>query len=116
MSLFSHDEICRYCKHVVWHKCCDTFCRCKIEVTPDFVSGLCLSKKVDVKPAKLVKNVTENWEQMEGETDEIKQLNAILTATFIGNRDFPADECLDHAQYIASLDRTTDAWKSEGVK
>ena len=48
MSLFTHNEICRYCEHAVWHKCCNSFCRCKIDVTPDFVTCFCTEKAVDV--------------------------------------------------------------------
>ena len=49
MSLYTHNEICRYCKHVTWHRCCDTFCRCEIGVTPDFVRGTCAEKETDVR-------------------------------------------------------------------
>ena len=63
---------------------------------------------------KIVEDVVKNWKQMEGETDEIKRLNSLLTATFIMNG-CPADECLTEARHIAALFRTESDWKEKTV-
>lgn len=49
---------------------------------------------------KMVANVMVDWREMDGDTDEIKKLNSLLTSSLIGNRDIPADECLEHAKVV----------------
>ena len=63
---------------------------------------------------KMVEDVVKNWKQMEGETNEIKRLNSLLTATFIMN-DCPADECLSEAQHIVALFNAGSDWPSCAV-
>lgn len=41
---------------------------------------------------------------MDGDTELERELNALLTATFIGRRDVPANECLPEAQTIIAND------------
>lgn len=40
------------------------------------------------------------WEEMEGDGPLHKKLNSLLTFRFIGQYDFPADECEDEAQEL----------------
>lgn len=49
---------------------------------------------------KMVANVMVDWRKMDGDTDEIKKLNSLLTSALVGSRDIPADECLEHAKVV----------------
>lgn len=45
-----------------------------------------------------------NWQDMDGDTDQIKQINAYLTWYIVQlSVVIPADECLTDARHIASL-------------
>ena len=48
----------------------------------------------------MIKNVMLDWKEMEGDTDEVRKLNSLLTSAFIGTQDIPSDECLTHAQAL----------------
>ena len=41
MSLFSNEEVCEGCLHAVFHDCCKSFCRCKIDGCIDVIRGEC---------------------------------------------------------------------------
>ena len=70
----------------------------------------------------MVANVAVDWEKMAGTTDDVRKLNALLTAAFIGVHDMPADECLNVAVEVLKLsvaekdDDTPDVWKTRGAK
>jgi len=65
---------------------------------------------------KMVKNVVVNWQQMDGSTDLVKQLNSLLTSTFIGKHDYPSDECFDHATTVLALFHSKEDWKPKVVE
>jgi len=39
MSLYSMEEVCKDCIHAVFHKCCNKFCECKMNVAEE-VNGI----------------------------------------------------------------------------
>lgn len=41
---------------------------------------------------------------MDGETDELKKLNALLTHDHVGHLDLPSDECLTEARWIFEVE------------
>jgi hypothetical protein len=61
MSLFTHEEICIGCKHAHFHDCCQKFCKCEIDESPDHIHGKCDKKEVS-KPASDIawENVKES--------------------------------------------------------
>tara|TARA_Y100000310_G_scaffold279517_1_gene298679 strand:- start:11743 stop:12093 length:351 start_codon:yes stop_codon:yes gene_type:complete len=63
----------------------------------------------------MVKNVLLDWEEMEGESVEVKLLNALLTSVFIGVRDIPADECVTHARAVLAMYHAEEEWKPKVV-
>ena len=41
MPLFMNEEVCENCRHAVFHKCCGSFCRCKVGAEIDPICGHC---------------------------------------------------------------------------
>lgn len=48
----------------------------------------------------LIENVVLGWEDMEGESSDLKKLNSLLTSALISQRNMPSDECLGHAKVV----------------
>lgn len=51
------------------------------------------------EPMEIIKNIKAQWQEMTGETEETRLINAILTSTFIGDGS-PSDECLRETKDI----------------
>jgi hypothetical protein len=51
----------------------------------------------------LVKDPEKNWMEMEGDTEPIKRINAILTSRGVSIGEAPHDECIIEAQIVEAL-------------
>jgi len=45
---------------------------------------------------------------MDGETSLEKRLNSLLTVSFLGHKNMPSDECIEHALVIIGLQSTLE--------
>lgn len=55
---------------------------------------------------KFVKDVKEDWRDMDGDTLLERWLNAYLTYRFTLSKDMPSDECLSEARTIIKVIRS----------
>lgn len=64
---------------------------------------------------RMVGNVVVDWQQMAGETEDIRRLNSLLTSELVDPANMPDDECLEEAHqvmalYLANVDGSEN-WK-----
>lgn len=54
MSLYMAEEICRDCRHAVWHDCCNKMCYClnHNEEDRDHIRGKCEHKELETDNPK----------------------------------------------------------------
>jgi len=64
---------------------------------------------------RMVSDVVVAWAEMDGENDEQKKLNSLLTDEFILRTDMPANECLSEARAIRAFWRAADGgqWRRQ---
>lgn len=56
------------------------------------------------------------WEEMAGDGLLHKKLNSLLTFRFIGQYDFPADECEEEAQELICIWLAEVDWEKKGLE
>lgn len=53
--------------------------------------------------SRIVRDPIQDWSEMAGETDLIKQINARVSYDQVGSK-VPDNECLEEAQWLVTLD------------
>lgn len=56
----------------------------------------------------MVHNPTRDWHFMEGYTDEVKKINALITHDQVLASDAPSDECLTEAEWVSNMEEQSD--------